>query len=80
MNMKPILTPLACILLMNFSAHAASANDFKTSLIAPVRRATCMTTITTTTSALIPFSIRRPHGHLLPDGPATMGGFPAWRC
>lgn len=29
MNMKPILTPLACILLMNFSAHAASANDFK---------------------------------------------------
>lgn len=29
MNMKPLLTPLACILLMNVSAHAASADDFK---------------------------------------------------
>lgn len=56
MNIKPLLTPLACLLLMNVSAHAASVNDFKTSLIAPVRRTTCMTTITTTTSVLIHFS------------------------
>lgn len=29
MNIKPLLTPLACLLLMNVSAHAASVNDFK---------------------------------------------------
>lgn len=81
MNMKPILTPLACILLMNFSAHAASANDFKTSLIAPVRRATCMTTITTTTSALIHFSISA-HGTVICSRTALQRWvvFRAWRC
>ena len=56
MNIKPLLTPLACLLLMNVSALPPALMTSKTSLIAPVRRTTCMTTITTTTSVLIHFS------------------------
>ena len=29
MNIKLLLTPLACLLLMSVSEHAASANEFK---------------------------------------------------
>ena len=77
MNMKPILTPLACILLMNFSAHAASANDFKNIINRTGAPGYMHDYDHDDHQRFNPFfDLGAWHGHLLPDGPATMGGFP----
>lgn len=77
MNMKPILTPLACILLMNFSAHASSANDFKNIINRTGAPGYMHDYDHDDHQRFNPFfDLGAWHGHLLPDGPATMGGFP----
>lgn len=77
MNMKPLLTPLACILLMNVSAHAASADDFKNIINRTGAPGYKHDYDHDDHQRFNPFfDLGAWHGHLLPDGPATMGGFP----
>ncbi len=60
-----------------FSAHAVTAQAFKTSSTAAARRS-MQDFDADDHQRFNPF---RPRAwHLLPDGPATMGGFPARRC
>ena len=77
MNIKPLLTPLACLLLMNVSAHAASVNDFK-NIINRTGAPDYMHDYDHDDHQRFNpfFDLGSWHGHLLPDGPATMGGFP----
>lgn len=77
MNIKPLLTPLACFLLMNVSAHAASVNDFK-NIINRTGAPDYMHDYDHDDHQRFNpfFDLGSWHGHLLPDGPATMGGFP----
>lgn len=76
MNIKPLLTPLACFLLMNVSAHAASVNDFK-NIINRTGAPDYMHDYDHDDHQRFNpfFDLGSWHGHLLPDGPATMGGF-----
>ena len=77
MNIKPLLTPLAYLLLMNVSAHAASVNDFK-NIINRTGAPDYMHDYDHDDHQRFNpfFDLGSWHGHLLPDGPATMGGFP----
>lgn len=77
MNIKLLLTPLACLLLMSVSEHAASANEFK-NIINRTGAPDYMHDYDHDDHQRFNpfFDLGSWHGHLLPDGPDTMGGFP----
>lgn len=77
MNIKPILTPLACGLLMSFSALAANVDNFKNVINRTGAPGYMHDYDYDDHQRFNPFfDLGSWHGHLLPDGPATMGGFP----
>lgn len=76
MKIKTILTPVACALLMSFSAHAANADNYKNVINRTGAPQYAKDYDYDDHQRFNPFSISGWHGHLLPDGPNTMGGFP----
>ncbi|HGY3717703.1 TPA: alpha-glucosidase [Citrobacter gillenii] len=71
------LTPLACALLLSISAHAATKTDFKNVIDRHGAPEYMRDTSNDSHQRFNPFfDLGSWHGHLLPDGPATMGGFP----
>ncbi|WP_196207416.1 alpha-glucosidase [Citrobacter sp. Res13-Sevr-PEB04-36] len=71
------LTPLACALLLSISAHAATKTDFKNVIDRHGAPEYMRDTGNDSHQRFNPFfDLGSWHGHLLPDGPATMGGFP----
>ncbi|MDA8497253.1 alpha-glucosidase [Citrobacter sp. Igbk 17] len=71
------LTPLACALLFSMSAHAATATDFKDVIDRHGAPEYMRDTNNDSHQRFNPFfDLGSWHGHLLPDGPNTMGGFP----
>ncbi|MFS9435981.1 alpha-glucosidase [Citrobacter sp. C348] len=77
MNMTPILTPLACGLLMSFSALAANVDSVKNVINRTGAPGYMHDYDYDDHQRFNPFfDLGAWHGHLLPDGPATMGGFP----
>ncbi|EJB8472067.1 alpha-glucosidase [Citrobacter freundii] len=77
MNMTPILTPLACGLLMSFSSLAANVDSVKNVINRTGAPGYMHDYDYDDHQRFNPFfDLGAWHGHLLPDGPATMGGFP----
>lgn len=77
MNITTPLTPLACALLLSFSAHAVTADDFKNVVNRTGSPQYMHDFDYDDHQRFNPFfDLGSWHGHLLPDGPATMGGFP----
>ncbi|MEG0800784.1 MAG: alpha-glucosidase [Citrobacter sp.] len=77
MKIKTVLTPLACALLMSFSALAANADGFKNIINRTGAPGYMHDYDYDDHQRFNPFfDLGSWHGHLLPDGPATMGGFP----
>lgn len=77
--MKPFysLTPLACALLLSIPAHAATATDFKNVIDRHGAPEYMHDNGNDSHQRFNPFfDLGAWHGHLLPDGPSTMGGFP----
>lgn len=72
-----LLTPLVCALLLSVSAHAATADAFK-NVINRTGAPQYMHDVDSDDHQRFNpfFDLGAWHGHLLPDGPATMGGFP----
>jgi len=71
------LTPLACALLLSFSAHALTADDFKNVINRSGAPQAMQDFDGDDHQRFNPFfDLGAWHGHLLPDGPATMGSFP----
>jgi len=77
MKLTTSLAPLACALLLSLSAHAATADDYK-NVINRVGAPQYMQDFDSDEHQRFSpfFDLGAWHGHLLPDGPATMGGFP----
>lgn len=77
MKLSACLTPLACALAMSFSAHAATANDFKNVINRTGAPLYMQDFDYDDHQRFNPFfDLGAWHGHLLPDGPQTQGGFP----
>jgi putative isomerase len=77
MKIKTVLTPLTCALLMSFSALAANADGFKNIINRTGAPGYMHDYDYDDHQRFNPFfDLGSWHGHLLPDGPATMGGFP----
>ncbi|MBL7637392.1 alpha-glucosidase [Atlantibacter hermannii] len=77
MTIKTPLAPLACALLLSFSAHAVTADDFKNVINRTGAPQYLHDYDYDDHQRFNPFfDLGAWHGHLLPDGPATMGGFP----
>lgn len=77
MKITTTLTPLACALLLSFSAHALTADDFKNVINRSGAPQAMQDFDNDDHQRFNPFfDLGAWHGHLLPDGPATMGGFP----
>lgn len=77
MKIKTVLTPLACALLMSFSALAANADGFKNVIDRTGAPGYMHDYDYDDHQRFNPFfDLGSWHGHLLPDGPTTMGGFP----
>ncbi len=75
--MKLSLTPLACALALSFSAHAASTADFKNVINRTGAPAYMHDFDYDDHQRFNPFfDLGAWHGHLLPNGPQTQGGFP----
>ena len=75
--MKYVLTPLACALALSFSAHAATATDFKNVINRTGAPLFMQDFDYDDHQRFNPFfDMGAWHGHLLPDGPQTQGGFP----
>ncbi|MCG3099676.1 alpha-glucosidase [Enterobacter sp. DRP3] len=75
--MKFCLTPLACALVLSFSAHATTANDFKNVINRTGAPEYMHDFDADDHQRFNPFfDLGAWHGHLLPDGPQTQGGFP----
>lgn len=75
--MKFCLTPLACALVFSFSAHATTANDFKNVINRTGAPQYMHDFDYDDHQRFNPFfDLGAWHGHLLPDGPQTQGGFP----
>ena len=71
------LTPLACALLLSISAQAATKTDFKNVIDRHGVPEYMRDTGNDDHQRFNPFfDLGAWHGHLLPDGPTTMGGFP----
>lgn len=71
------LTPLACALLFSLSAHAVTATDFKDVIDRHGAPQYMRDGNSDHHQRFSPFfDLGSWHGHLLPDGPDTMGGFP----
>ncbi len=77
MKLTTSLAPLACALLLSLSAHAATADNYK-NVINRVGAPQYMHDFDSDDHQRFNpfFDLGAWHGHLLPDGPATMGGFP----
>ncbi len=76
---KPLLplTPLVCALLMNNAVHAAVADDFKNVINRTGAPEYMRDFDADDHQRFNPFfDLGAWHGHLLPDGPDTSGGFP----
>lgn len=72
-----VFTPLAYALLLSFSAHAATATDFKNVIDRYGAPEYMRDDGNDNHQRFNPFfDLGSWHGHLLPDGPNTMGGFP----
>lgn len=77
MKIITTLTPLACALLLSFSAHALTADDFKNVINRSGAPQAMQDFDGDDHQRFNPFfDLGAWHGHLLPDGPATMGSFP----
>lgn len=77
MKIKTILTPVACALLISFSAHAANADNYKNVINRTGAPQYMKDYDYDDHQRFNPFfDLGAWHGHLLPDGPNTMGGFP----
>lgn len=77
MNLTTTLTPLACALMLSFSAHAVTAQAFKNVIDRSGAPQYMQDFDADDHQRFNPFfDLGAWHGHLLPDGPATMGGFP----
>lgn len=77
MNITTRFTPLACALLLSFSAHAVTADAFKNVINRTGSPQYMHDFDHDDHQRFNPFfDLGAWHGHLLPDGPATMGGFP----
>lgn len=77
MKITPSLTPLLPALLLSVSAHAATADDFKNVINRTGAPQYMRDFDSDDHQRFSPFfDLGAWHGHLLPDGPATMGGFP----
>ncbi|MFT3523393.1 alpha-glucosidase, partial [Klebsiella pneumoniae] len=77
MNFTTTLTPLACALMLSFSAHAVTAQAFKNVIDRSGAPQYIQDFDAADHQRFNPFfDLGAWHGHLLPDGPATMGGFP----
>ncbi|PXY66329.1 alpha-glucosidase [Enterobacter hormaechei subsp. steigerwaltii] len=75
--MKYVLTPLACALALSFSALAATATDFKNVINRTGAPLFMQDFDYDDHQRFNPFfDMGAWHGHLLPDGPQTQGGFP----
>ena len=75
--MKFCLTPLACALVLSFSAHATTANDVKNVINRTGAPEYMHDFDADDHQRFNPFfDLGAWHGHLLPDGPQTQGGFP----
>ncbi|EEO9710817.1 alpha-glucosidase [Salmonella enterica] len=71
------LTPLAYALLSSVPAHAVTATDFKNIIVRHGSPDYMRDADNDSHQRFNPFfDLGAWHGHLLPDGPATMGGFP----
>ncbi|MGQ3664704.1 alpha-glucosidase [Citrobacter braakii] len=71
------LTPLTCMLLFSLSAHAVTATDFKDLIDRHGAPQYMRDGNSDHHQRFSPFfDLGSWHGHLLPDGPDTMGGFP----
>ncbi|MBV8044163.1 alpha-glucosidase [Pluralibacter sp.] len=71
------LTPLTCALLLSISSHAATADGFKNVINRTGAPQYMHDFDSDDHQRFNPFfDLGAWHGHLLPDGPATMGGFP----
>ncbi|MEO3990284.1 alpha-glucosidase [Pseudocitrobacter cyperus] len=71
------LAPLTCALLFSMSAHAATATDFKDLIDRHGAPEYMRDTNNDSHQRFNPFfDLGSWHGHLLPNGPETMGGFP----
>ncbi|MGR1227625.1 alpha-glucosidase [Escherichia coli] len=77
MKIKTILTPVTCALLISFSAHAADADNYKNVINRTGAPQYMKDYDYDDHQRFNPFfDLGAWHGHLLPDGPNTMGGFP----
>ncbi|HDR2786828.1 TPA: alpha-glucosidase [Enterobacter asburiae] len=77
MKISTCLTPLACVLALSFSAHAATADAFKNVINRTGAPAYMHDFDDDDHQRFNPFfDLGAWHGHLLPDGPQTQGGFP----
>lgn len=77
MKIKTILTPVTCALLISFSAHAANADNYKNVINRTGAPQYMKDYDYDDHQRFNPFfDLGAWHGHLLPDGPNTMGGFP----
>ena len=75
--MKLSLTPLACALALSFSAHATAPADFKNVINRSGAPEYMHDFDADDHQRFNPFfDMGAWHGHLLPDGPQTQGGFP----
>ncbi|HFK5793242.1 TPA: alpha-glucosidase [Enterobacter asburiae] len=75
--MKLSLTPLACALALSFSAHATTSADFKNVINRAGAPEYMHDFDADDHQRFNPFfDLGAWHGHLLPDGPQTQGGFP----
>lgn len=75
--MKLSLTPLACALALSFSAHATTPADFKNVINRAGAPQYMHDFDADDHQRFNPFfDLGAWHGHLLPDGPQTQGGFP----
>ncbi|OEI76777.1 alpha-glucosidase [Enterobacter sp. ku-bf2] len=75
--MKLSLTPLACALAISFSAHAATPADFKNVINRSGAPEYMHDFDADDHQRFNPFfDLGAWHGHLLPNGPQTQGGFP----
>ncbi len=76
-EIKTILTPVTCALLISFSAHAANADNYKNVINRTGAPQYMKDYDYDDHQRFNPFfDLGAWHGHLLPDGPNTMGGFP----
>lgn len=77
MKIKTILTPVTCALLISFSAHAANADNYKNVINRTGAPQYMKDYDYDDHQRFNPFfDLGAWHGHQLPDGPNTMGGFP----